>query len=328
MSTRRSKFEPERLQVDVPALLDVLGIQITKRDGRTLYGLCPFHEDTNPTSWSIVDNAQSSRNGFHYCFACQNGGGPVALVRQVRGVTTDEAVELLKVGELRKEPALEVDVVLSAYTAGAKLGMRVPHEVKSRPPEEWPTSARRYLDERGITPAQVVRFDLGFALEGRLAGRIVFPMKDRQDRVVSYTARDFTGQTGKRYKEPQTSEGAQKGALFGEHLWNGNGVLVVAEGCPDALALDRVVDTLYDVCALHGSHLHPSQAVKFSRYHTVLTATDPDAAGDRVASEIADALGRYSKVIRVRPEQGQDCASMPPEELAWLVRAAVEIYSL
>jgi DNA primase len=327
--THKSQFEHPRLQVNVPALLDALDIQVAKREGRTLYALCPFHNDTRPTSWSIVDNPGSSRNGFMYCFACQNGGGAVALVRHVRGFTTEQAVEWLKSGNLERELPLEVDVVVGQYSAGARLGMRVPSEVKVRPFEDWPTSARRYLDERRITAAQVVRYDLGFALEGRLAGRVVFPMKDRLDRVVSYTARDFTGQ-GKRYLEPLTSEGAQKGALFGEHLWtSGSKILAVAEGCPDALALDRVAMRLdgvplYDVCALHGSRLHPSQAAKFSRYERVVVATDPDPAGDAVALEIEQSLGRYSIVLRARPPEKQDCASMPIDELAWLIPAALD----
>lgn len=324
---RQSKFERPRLQVDVPTLLAGLGIEIVKRDGRSLRALCPFHDDRSPDTWSILDDPRSSRNGFHWCFSCKEGGGPVALVRQVRGGSIADAVAWLESGHFQKELALEVDVVVGSYSAGAKLAMRVPPEVKVRPLEDWPTSARRYLDERRITSDQVVRFDLGFALEGRLAGRIVFPMKDRSERVVSYTARDFTGQ-GKRYKEPQSSEGAQKGALFGEHLWEGNTCLFIAEGCPDALALDRSPvrrrDWEYDVCALHGSQLHPSQAVKFSRFRYVIVATDPDPAGDAAALEIGQSLGRYAKVLRLRPPDKQDCASMPADALDWEIRGVLE----
>ncbi len=327
MIGHQSKFERPRLQVDIPALLEVLGIQVVKREGRSLRALCPFHEDRSPDTWSILNDPGSSRNGFHYCFSCKEGGGPVALVRQVRGGSIDDAVAWLESGHLQKELPLEVDVVVGSYSAGARLSMRIPSEVKVRPLEEWPTSAHRYLDERRIAADQVIRYDLGFALEGRLAGRIVFPMKDRLDRVVSYTARDFTGQ-GKRYLEPKTAEGAQKGAIFGEHLWEGNSCLFVAEGCPDALALDRSPvrrrDWEYDVCALHGSRLHPSQAVKFSRFQHVIVATDPDPAGDAVALEIEQSIGRYSKVSRMRPPDKQDCASMPPEALDWEIRGVLE----
>lgn len=331
--THVSKFERPRQLVDVPALLDALGIVVVKRERRSLFALCPFHADTTPNSWSIIDDVSSSRHGFHYCFSCQEGGGPLALLKRVRGIgSTADALEWMKIGALERPAPLEIDVVVGTYSAGAKLGMRVPSDVKVRPFEEWPSGAARYLVERGITESQVVRFDLGFALEGRLKGRIIFPMKNRDGRVVSYTARDWTGQQ-KRYLEPQASEGAVKGAIFGEHLWNWGPsttrILIAAEGCPDALALDRVVmkldnHPLYDVCALHGSSFHPQQAAKFARYKTIVVATDPDSAGDRVAEDIDEQLSRYCRVVRARPPEKQDCGSMDPDELFWMIAGALD----
>ncbi len=318
---KQSKFESTTNQrVDVPALLAWLGINDIRRNGRSIEARCPHHPDKDP-SWSIVDDPNSSRNALNHCFSCGFGGGAAALIREVKECSWEEAFAFLRDTPAQELP-LEVDVVVTSYGRGVS-GMRIPSEVKVRPFEEWPQSARTYLEERSITPAQVVRFDLGYALEGRLAGRIIFPMKSTIGRVESYTARDFTGQ-GKRYLEPQTSEGAQKSAIFGEHLWGDSEILIITEGCFDALAVDRFHNgaLAFEVCALHGSRLHPIQAVKFSRFPMVIVATDPDPAGDAVAEEIAEALGRYSSVRRARPPVGQDCASMGDLELAaLLVRA-------
>lgn len=318
--TRVSKFEDTTSRrVDVPALLDALGLNDTRRNGRSIEARCPSHPDRNP-SWSIIDDTNNPRNGLHHCFSCQFGGGPAALVKAVRGCTWEEAFQYLK-GTPQKQLALEVDVVVGRYSVGVLAGMRVPSEVKVRPFEEWPDGARQYLVDRGVTAAEVVRYDLGYATSGRLAGRIVLPMKDRQGRVCSYTARDWTGQ-GKRYLEPQSSEGAQKPALFGEHLWVDHPTMVVTEGCFDAIAVARAVreaSRWFDSCGLHGSRLHVSQAVKFSRYKRVIVATDSDPAGDAVAADLAEALGRYCTVVRARPPEGSDCASMTADDLNELI---------
>lgn len=320
--TRVSRFEKPRLHVDIPALLLNLGINDTRREGRTIHARCPAHPDRDP-SWSIIDDPQNARNGFHHCFSCQFGGGAVALVREVRQCSTDEAIEWLK-GTPQREVPLEVDVVVSTYSLGTK-GMQIPSEVKVRPFDEWPEGARDYLEHRQITEADVVRYDIGFSLSGRLAGRIVLPMKDRDGVIQSYTARDFTGQ-GKRYKEPQAHEGARKGALFGEHLWHGCSTLVVTEGCFDEMAVARLKTPRdpFDSCGLHGSTLHPIQAVKFSRYARIIVATDPDPAGDRVAEEIGASLGRYADVRRARPPEGHDCANLDEKLGAGALRELIQ----
>lgn len=329
---RQSAFERPRDNVDVPALLDALGIDDTRRTGRTIEARCPSHPDKSP-SWSIVDDPHSARNGMHYCFSCQFGGGPAALVRQVKDCTWEEAFEFLKGAPARELP-LEVDVLVSSAPRVGR-GMRVPHDVKVRPFEEWPTAPKRYLEERGITAGQVSLFDIGYALEGRLRGRVVLPMKNREGTVESYTARDFTGQptNGKRYLEPEPNEGAIKSSLFGEHTWRAHessrgmnrGVLIVLEGPFDALAVHSVVaswtdEWRFDVTALHGSRLHAVQAVKFSRYPFVIVGTDADPAGDAVAEDIQESLGRYSSVVRARPPVGHDFASLAPDDRIRIIR--------
>jgi Toprim-like len=54
---------------------------------------------------------------------------------------------------------------------------------------------------------------------------------------------------------------------------------------------------------------------RLSTFGRVVTATDPDAAGDRVASEVAHALRRTCDVVRLELPEGQDACDVTPDEL-------------
>ncbi len=315
--TRVSRFEKRRPrfgQLEIPALLEQLGIQF-KRDGRSLKALCPSHDDHDP-SWSIVDAPGTESHGLHHCFSCEFGGGPVALVREVRGCTTEEAFEYLGAGVIEKDPVLDIDILVKPFSGAlSKPKFVMPAGVSFSRIELWPKEARDYAEPRYVGQRDIDDFGLGVAETGRLRGRIVMPMyswgANGELELESYTARDYTGQQ-RRYMEPKDSENAAKDALFGAHLWRSIESLIVVEGPFDAIAVRHLLPGR-EVVALHGSHLRPQQAIRMTRFNKVVVATDPNGAGDRIAQEISDALGRYSKVVRCRPPEGEDCSSVNPD---------------
>ncbi|NHZ94011.1 DNA primase, partial [Massilia sp. CCM 8733] len=90
----------ERLknEVAVERLVESAGIAL-KKSGKDRIGVCPFHEDSEP---SLV--VTPSKNLWH-CFGCQIGGGPIDWVMKLQGVSFRHAVELLKA-----DPALAAGV--------------------------------------------------------------------------------------------------------------------------------------------------------------------------------------------------------------------------
>ena len=84
--------ELERLkrEVSVERLAEAHGVKLAKR-GKDLVGLCPFHEDREP---SLV--VTPKKNLWHCLGACQAGGGPIDWVMRVEGVSFRHAVELLR----------------------------------------------------------------------------------------------------------------------------------------------------------------------------------------------------------------------------------------
>jgi len=82
----------ERLKQEVSLQRPAEGMGITfKRHGADLSGLCPFHDDHEP---SLVI---SPKNNLWHCLgACQAGGSVIDWVMKVEGVSFRHAVELLQ----------------------------------------------------------------------------------------------------------------------------------------------------------------------------------------------------------------------------------------
>jgi DNA primase len=57
-----------------------------KRRGRSLLGLCPFHNEKSP-SFSVDDD-----RGFYHCFGCSAGGNVFTFLMEHERLTFPEAV--------------------------------------------------------------------------------------------------------------------------------------------------------------------------------------------------------------------------------------------
>lgn len=176
---RVSDAELERLkaEISVQRLAEARGIDL-KRHGADLHGLCPFHEDRNP---SLV--VTPAKNLWHCLGACQAGGSVIDWVMKAEGVSFRHAVEILradlplggpmkavKTSSVRKLPP----PVSAEADDRAALGQVVDyyHATLKQSPE-----ALAYLEGRGLKSAEMIeRFKLGYA--NRTLG-LRLPMKNR-----------------------------------------------------------------------------------------------------------------------------------------------------
>ena len=94
---RISDDEIERLkdEISVQRLAEARGVELRKH-GADLIGLCPFHDDHEP---SLVITPR--KNLWHCLGACQAGGTVVDWVMRAEGVSFRHAVELLRQGPRR-----------------------------------------------------------------------------------------------------------------------------------------------------------------------------------------------------------------------------------
>jgi DNA primase len=91
---RITNEEIERLksQISLERLAEGRGVKL-KKHGAELMGLCPFHDDHEP---SLVINPE--KNLWHCLGACQAGGSVIDWVMRAEGVSFRHAVELLREG--------------------------------------------------------------------------------------------------------------------------------------------------------------------------------------------------------------------------------------
>lgn len=72
----------------IEMIADQYGIKL-KKSGRSLVGLCPFHDERRPSFYIYPDT-----NSF-YCYGCQKGGNAIKFVELLYDYSFREAVEFL-----------------------------------------------------------------------------------------------------------------------------------------------------------------------------------------------------------------------------------------
>ncbi len=295
------------MRLDAAKLLESLDIDAEQRHDE-LVALCPapWHDDRRVGTWRMV--ADGDRTGLHHCWSCGLQGDAISLVRVVQGVGYLAAACWVEEHALVDEEAPSEVVVL--FEERRVFGM--PLGFEHAPLKQWPTAFRRCAEARGITSNQVARWGLGYALEGRLEGRVVFPIRGRRGELLSYSARAVDDAIDPRYMNPRKSDGARL-AIFGEERWGKHEVAVVAEGAIKALAVERVADVA--IAGLIGASQAESREVqrRLSFFDEVVVVTDADAAGDRAWEVLRSALGVCCR--RARSPEGSDLEELDPREL-------------
>lgn len=309
-------------RVDVELVLKRLGIEAKKR-GREWVALCPNkdHQDRKP-SWRIRDEPGATRHGYHHCWPCGFGGTVVDLVQKVLSIADfRDAIAWIEGGapvEQREVAAVEIRV------RPRVMRFHLPDEVKIKPMSEWPDPAREYAEARGIEPWQVERWGIGYAVEGRLRGRLVFVLRDARGRPQGYSARTFVGEE-KRFLEPDEPERANLTAMFGEQHWpppaaRASAEVFVFEGAIKGLAAERALPGCF-FGATTGSEVRPLHPIKLAAFGRVCIVGDDDPAGHKVSSQLGAQLVRHCKPERLVLPRKLDADRLPRAELADILRS-------
>lgn len=336
--------ELERLkkEVSVERLAEARGVKL-RRHGADLLGLCPFHEDREP---SLVISPQ--KNLWHCLGACQAGGSALDWVMRAEGVSFRHAVELLRkdfpslVAPDVVRPAksaVKLPKVLARDATDEELLMRVAtyyHATLKESPE-----ALGYLASRGLShPELVEHFRLGFsnrtlgyrlpgrqwlegeAMRGRLqtlgvmresghehlSGSLVVPIFDAEGARV-------LGMYGRKITERLRAGTPLHLYLPGPHrgVWNekaacSSGEVVLCEALLDAMTFwcagIRNVTAAYGVEGFTAEHREA-----FVRYGVkrVYLAFDRDEAGDAAADKLGAELNALGmETFRVVFPKGMD----------------------
>jgi hypothetical protein len=277
---RVPEAELERLktEVSVQRLAEARGVEL-RRHGADLIGLCPFHEDHEP---SLV--ISPAKNLWHCLGACQAGGSVVDWVMRAEGVSFRHAVELLredlppfaapplasarpvKVSTVRRLPApVERDADDQELLRQV---LRYYHSTLTESPE-----ALRYLEARGLGSSELIeRFQLGFAnrtlglrlpektrrageeIRTRLQrlgilresghehfnGSLVIPVIDPEGKVTEVYGRKISADLRAGTPLHLYLPGRKGGREGGRGVWNESALAA----CPDVILCEALIDAL------------------------------------------------------------------------------------
>ena len=334
--------EIERLKREIPVerLAEARGV-VLKPHGKDLIGLCPFHEDHEP---SLVITPE--KNLWHCMGACQSGGSVIDWVIKAEGVSFRHAVEILRkdLSSLAASPPVKRSLVrklppvLSRDGEDRELMRQVIdyyHAVLKESPE-----ALRYLEKRGLHSSEMIDlFRLGFAdrtlgyrlphkrckageeIRGRLqrlgiyrasghehfTGSLVIPVIDEAGEVTGIYGRKIRDDLLERVPIHLYLPGPRKGVWNMEALMASKEI-ILCEALIDALSFWCAgicnVTSSYGISGFTDDHLEA-----FKKYGTkkVLIAYDRDDPGDRAALSLADKLmSEGIECFRIHFPRGMD----------------------
>ena len=314
-------LEEIRARVDI---VDLVGQFVNlKRAGENWKGLCPFHAEKTP-SFMV-----HPKKGIFHCFGCGVGGDAFGFLMRQDRLQFPEAVRVLaeRAGvALPTERRTEVDGQREALFKTMALACEFYQDALWNRPEG--EGARRYLDSRGVAPDMARRFALGYAPEGwdhllgfmkgrgvteeqlvqvglvlprqtgsgfydRFRGRLLFPIKDGQGRVVAFGGRAMGTEDPKYLNSPETPLYVKGQTLYAldlakPQIRERNRALVV-EGYVDCLMAHQHGFT--ETVAALGTAFTASQLGLLRRYcDEVITFFDADAAGKKATQRVEELL--------------------------------------
>ena len=249
-------------------------IPVTKK-GRNFVALCPFHDDKNP-SLSISPDKQIFK-----CFVCGTGGSAITFVQNYEKISFPQAVK--KVADwvgysdprlMVNDQAIQRDEKLEPFFKCLEDLLEYYHFGLA---SEEGKLARDYLLQRGLDQPVLETFKIGYALKDgsttiqylikrghlrnvieslgitassnqqvdRLSGRIIFPIHNRDGRVVGFSGRLLENIDGQaKYVNSTDSPIFTKGQiLYNYHQVKlsskRSGFVYLLEGFMDVIALHR-----------------------------------------------------------------------------------------
>ena len=100
--------------------------------------------------------------------------------------------------------------------------------------------ALKFLMERGLSEHDILKYNIGYCLEGMYQNRIIVPSYDSDGKLNYFVGRDFY-KGGMKYKNPPVS----KNVIGFELFINWDEPIVLCEGVFDAIAIKRNVIPLF-----------------------------------------------------------------------------------
>jgi len=294
-------------------LAELIGSRITlKKAGGNYKARCPFHDEKTP-SFNVRPD-----KGFYHCFGCGAHGDAISFVREFDGLGFTDAVE-----ELAKRAGLEVPYDQSArqeiqqtrtLTDALDFANQFYRNALHGSQGQF---ARDYLQQRGLDPAVIERYQIGYApgtgtalfdaaspaLQGPLLEtgtvsnrferprdlfrhRIMFPIRNSRGKTLAFGGRTLGDDKAKYINSPESDVFHKSREIYG--LFEAKQAvrqldrLLVVEGYMDVIALAQH-GIPYAVATLGTATNQDSLGALLKQARHLVFCFDGDTAGYRAA---------------------------------------------
>lgn len=339
--------------IDWPDLLDAYHIEYVESGKSTskgnIYVRCPWCGPADQGHHLGIHLGKGRQWKGYGCWKASEhrGASPRRLLAALLGIGLSQAQGILETrggGSLGGAGAMqervkamkgEVNVVTDGYDTKK---LRFPPEVR---PLEGSGQSKMFIDylvnERGYTKKEAIelsfRYKLRYAMDGDFAYRIVIPVYDRRNKLVTMVGRTIADKDPKYWVLPfQPNEPGKLSAkgpitdyLYNEYELRGrleDHALVVCEGPMDAIRVDYFCGPVLDVSAtcLFGKVITPQQLDRLAllseeiEYDTRVLILDRDA--EMHAHKLQSKLRPFGfKVAKLPPGPFKDLGEMPKDKL-------------
>ena len=314
-----------RSKVDI---VDIIGerIPLVAR-GKNLFGVCPFHDDSNPSM------CVSREKQIYTCFSCHATGNVFTFLMNYEHIDFKTALKELgdKVGintsSIKVEKKVtKYDKLYEAYNLSVKYFQNNLSSMIGK-------TAKEYLKNRGINEDIIKEFEIGLSLDKRddltkllssksydlatlnkiglssddhdvYIDRIMFPLYDVSGQVVGFSGRIYKDIDMNKYLNTKETEIFKKGEMLyhyhiaREECRNKNYVIVM-EGFMDVIRASTI--GIRNTVALMGTALTEEQINLLKRLsNNIILCLDGDNPGVEATLKIGDHLiknGIEPKVI-------------------------------
>ncbi len=326
----------ERFIQDLQEKVDietVISSQVNlKRRGKTLVGLCPFHNEKTP-SFTVYPETRS-----FYCFGCGAGGDVFSFIRRTENLDYVEAVKA--VAQMAGVPMPEDGYddtlskkrmrLLSANREAARFFHACLMKPENKPaldyflnrglslntvrhfglgyaPNEW-RALIEHMRSKGFTDEELVLANLARRSEknGRTScydnfrNRVMFPIIDLRGNVIAFGGRVMDDSKPKYINTSDTLVYKKSNGVFALNFAknDNDNKLILVEGYMDVIALHQAGFTNAIACL--GTAFTSEQANLLSRYaDEIIICYDNDEAGKKATQRALGVLGRTGLKLRV-----------------------------
>ena len=290
-------------------IVDVVSrfVELTPR-GKNYFGLCPFHDDNNPTNFSVASDKQ-----IFNCFACKVGGNAIKFIEKYKHISYIDATMWLAneyhidVSEYKLEKTDKKHKYYELIGTAQNFFRFVMNN------EEYSKEARNYLANRGITKEAISEFGIGLspsdndALTKQLldkhylledivlnslssgkndmfVDRIIVPIRDEEGRYVAFGGRTYKkDDESPKYLNSKETPIFEKGKLVfnldkASRALRSINYLIINEGYMDVI--QSYSKGVKNSIALMGTAMTLEQAELIKRFtNNVVICLDGDRAG-------------------------------------------------